>query len=407
MPPRRWLPSWETPASAPCAWSATWAPGPPSTWPPPWPGGATSPTSPRTTSSSPTISSAWSSTSKGHPDVYLAYGGLLLGLELQRPHPARRGRRGPGAGRPSPGPPPEPKRWGSPAGTCWPWCRWPTAGTGRGRCAGPPGRRRSRTTWRRTAGGPSCPAGPASPTAGAVTCHWADHPDQQHKILIGWGRIDNAPGASARTGLCFLPRLLRGRTGGVTSTGAPPPGALSTSATPTPVSPPPATCPPRGACASSWPASWASTPSASWPSRSGGTRSPASGCATPNSGSPPGPSRSGTSRRSPFGAIGRQRVRAARPDVIYALLNWQALPLIEAVLDAGLDIPLVFHFKEGPHFCQTYGLWPALQRALHRERGAGPALPGEPRSTFPGPPPGASTRRGCCSWTATSPWGPG
>ncbi|HEX2323879.1 MAG TPA: glycosyltransferase family 2 protein, partial [Chloroflexota bacterium] len=29
---------------------------------------------------------------------------------------------------------------------------------------------------------------------GAVTCHWVDHPDQQHKI-IGWGRIDNAPGA--------------------------------------------------------------------------------------------------------------------------------------------------------------------------------------------------------------------
>ena len=62
-------------------------------------------------------------------------------------------------------------------------------------------------------------------------------------------------------------------------------------------------------------------------------------------------------------------MQAARPDVIYALLNWQALPLIEALLDARLGIPIVFHFKEGPHFCQRYGLWPVLLRALTESDG--------------------------------------
>ncbi|WP_425557442.1 glycosyltransferase [Deinococcus aluminii] len=57
-----------------------------------------------------------------------------------------------------------------------------------------------------------------------------------------------------------------------------------------------------------------------------------------------------------------ERVRAVRPDVIYALLNLQALPLIERVLDARLGIPFVFHFKEGPF--PGDGLWPALIRVL-------------------------------------------
>ena len=60
----------------------------------------------------------------------------------------------------------------------------------------------------------------------------------------------------------------------------------------------------------------------------------------------------------------RERVLAVRPDVIYALLNWQALHLIDDVLDAKLGIPLVFHFKEGPFVCLERGLWPQLMRAL-------------------------------------------
>jgi hypothetical protein len=64
-----------------------------------------------------------------------------------------------------------------------------------------------------------------------------------------------------------------------------------------------------------------------------------------------------------------ERVRALDPDVIYALLNWQALPLIEAVLDAKLGIPIVFHFKEGPFICLEHGLWPLLLRVLRESDG--------------------------------------
>ncbi|MEF2277457.1 glycosyltransferase [Deinococcus sp. YIM 134068] len=63
------------------------------------------------------------------------------------------------------------------------------------------------------------------------------------------------------------------------------------------------------------------------------------------------------------------RVRALRPDVIYAGLNWHALPLIERVLDARLGIPLVFHFKEGPFICHEKGLWPTLVRLLRGSDG--------------------------------------
>jgi glycosyltransferase involved in cell wall biosynthesis len=59
-----------------------------------------------------------------------------------------------------------------------------------------------------------------------------------------------------------------------------------------------------------------------------------------------------------------RRVREIAPDVIYALLNWQALGLIGEVLDAQLGLPLVFHFKEGPYIAQELGLWPTLVRAL-------------------------------------------
>lgn len=59
-----------------------------------------------------------------------------------------------------------------------------------------------------------------------------------------------------------------------------------------------------------------------------------------------------------------ERVRAARPDVIYALLNWQAIKLIDEVVGAELGIPVVFHFKEGPFICYEHGLWPALVRVL-------------------------------------------
>jgi len=65
----------------------------------------------------------------------------------------------------------------------------------------------------------------------------------------------------------------------------------------------------------------------------------------------------------------RERVREIQPDIIYALLNWQALPLIDTVLEAQLGIPMAFHFKEAPFFCFQRGLWPTLMRVLAQSDG--------------------------------------
>jgi glycosyltransferase involved in cell wall biosynthesis len=56
----------------------------------------------------------------------------------------------------------------------------------------------------------------------------------------------------------------------------------------------------------------------------------------------------------------RAAARAIRPDVVYALLNWRAVPLAKAVLDASLGIPFVWHFKESPMRCLVRGTWPEL-----------------------------------------------
>ena len=53
-------------------------------------------------------------------------------------------------------------------------------------------------------------------------------------------------------------------------------------------------------------------------------------------------------------------IRRLRPDVIYALLNWQAVEFAHTVLTADLGIPFVWHFKEGPWLCLDHGLWPKL-----------------------------------------------
>lgn len=49
-----------------------------------------------------------------------------------------------------------------------------------------------------------------------------------------------------------------------------------------------------------------------------------------------------------------------KPDIIYALLNYQAVPLANCVMRANLDIPFVWHFKEGPFFCRKFGIWKEL-----------------------------------------------
>lgn len=58
----------------------------------------------------------------------------------------------------------------------------------------------------------------------------------------------------------------------------------------------------------------------------------------------------------------REALQALRPDVIYALLNWQAVPFCHEVMQEArrLGIPFVWHFKEGPFICLEKGSWPQL-----------------------------------------------
>jgi glycosyltransferase involved in cell wall biosynthesis len=56
----------------------------------------------------------------------------------------------------------------------------------------------------------------------------------------------------------------------------------------------------------------------------------------------------------------RKAVKRVQPDVIYALLNWQAVPFAHEVLTAATGIPFVWHFKEGPFICLEKGTWSQL-----------------------------------------------
>ncbi len=56
----------------------------------------------------------------------------------------------------------------------------------------------------------------------------------------------------------------------------------------------------------------------------------------------------------------REAVRRLQPDVIYALLNWQAVAFAHQVLIDNPGVPFVWHFKEGPWLCLEKGLWAEL-----------------------------------------------
>ena len=52
--------------------------------------------------------------------------------------------------------------------------------------------------------------------------------------------------------------------------------------------------------------------------------------------------------------------RRIRPDVVYGLLNWHAIPFAHHVLTHNPGIPFVWHFKESPFAAIERGLWPML-----------------------------------------------
>lgn len=55
-----------------------------------------------------------------------------------------------------------------------------------------------------------------------------------------------------------------------------------------------------------------------------------------------------------------KKIKVIKPDIIYALLNFGAVPLAYEVLKKCPDIPFVWHFKEGPSLCLKQGIWKEL-----------------------------------------------
>jgi glycosyltransferase involved in cell wall biosynthesis len=64
-----------------------------------------------------------------------------------------------------------------------------------------------------------------------------------------------------------------------------------------------------------------------------------------------------------------EAIRETRPDVVYALLNWQAVPWAAHVLRENPGVPFVWHFKEGPFISLEKGDWADLVELTTRADG--------------------------------------
>lgn len=62
-------------------------------------------------------------------------------------------------------------------------------------------------------------------------------------------------------------------------------------------------------------------------------------------------------------------IRRVRPDLIYALLNWQAVPFAHHVLRENPGVPFVWHYKEGPFISLEKGHWRELTELYARADG--------------------------------------
>jgi hypothetical protein len=90
----------------------------------------------------------------------------------------------------------------------------------------------------------------------------------------------------------------------------------------------------------------------------------------------------------------RAGVRRIAPDLIYGLLNWQAVPFVHEVMQETSGIPFVWHFKEGPFICIEKGCWPQLL-ALYRQADGRIFSSPEMRDWFDTVAPGLSVTRPC------------
>ncbi|MCW3110199.1 MAG: glycosyl transferase, partial [Segetibacter sp.] len=65
----------------------------------------------------------------------------------------------------------------------------------------------------------------------------------------------------------------------------------------------------------------------------------------------------------------QEEIKRIQPDIIYALLNWQAVPLCHQILKANTGIPFVWHFKEGPFICLEKGTWNEMMELYNKADG--------------------------------------
>ena len=65
----------------------------------------------------------------------------------------------------------------------------------------------------------------------------------------------------------------------------------------------------------------------------------------------------------------QEEVKRIKPDIIYALLNWQAVPFAHDILINNPGIPFVWNFKEGPFICLEKGTWNKLMALYTKSDG--------------------------------------
>ncbi|HLR38043.1 MAG TPA: glycosyltransferase family 2 protein [Chitinophagaceae bacterium] len=63
------------------------------------------------------------------------------------------------------------------------------------------------------------------------------------------------------------------------------------------------------------------------------------------------------------------QIEEIKPDIIYALLNTQAVRLAHYVMRSNPNIPIVWHFKEGPFFCRNRGIWKEMVELFYNADG--------------------------------------
>jgi hypothetical protein len=90
----------------------------------------------------------------------------------------------------------------------------------------------------------------------------------------------------------------------------------------------------------------------------------------------------------------REALARIQPDLIYAQLNWQAVPFAHEVMMSTPGIPFVWHFKEGPFICLEKGSWRQLLELYRYADGRIFSSP-EMRDWFETAAPGLSRTRPC------------